>query len=151
MTFAELLDSVREILGREHRAEERMRGVADLLADRVEGFDCIAFFVVDPEHRRQLLKGPEAGAGLSPETILVGQGLCGQVAERGITIAVDDVTQELNYLSGHDKTLSEIVLPIYRNGVVKAELDVNSFQRARFGPEERLFLEEICLLMTDQI
>lgn len=151
MNFEGILDEIRGILKREYRSEDRMRGVVDLLHDNVEGFDCVAFFTVDPDHHRQLLKGPEAGGGLSPEMILVGQGICGQVAERGISIAVDDVSQELNYVSGNDDVRSEIVLPVYRNGEVVAELDVNSYRKARFGREERLFLEEVCLLLTDQV
>ena len=42
-------------------------------------------------------------------------------------------------------------LPAERSGQVVAELDVNSFQLARFQSEERLFLEELCLLLTDRI
>ena len=151
MKYEDLLKEIRKTLPREHRAEDKMRGIVDLLHAEVEDFDCVSFFLIDPDHHRQLVKGPEAGAGLAIDTILVGQGICGQVAERGISIAVDDVTQDLNYVSGHDSTRSEIVLPIYRNGEVVAELDVNSFRPARFGPEERLFLEEVCLLLTDQV
>ncbi len=151
MAYPELLDEVRGILDREHRAEDKMRRIVDLLAAEVDGFDCVAFFLIDPDNSRQLIKGPEGGETSGPKVIVVGQGLCGQVAERGITISVDDVAQELNYVNGHEKTRSEIVLPIYRNGVVSAELDINSFRPARFGPEERLFLEELCLLLTDQV
>ena len=149
--YSDMIDRIRTILGREHRAEEKMQSVADLLHESFEGFDCVAFFLLDPEHRRQLLLGPQAGAGLDPGSLVVGQGVCGQVAERGITIVVDDVAEELNYVTGHADTRSEIVLPIYRAGRVAGELDINSFQKDRFGPDDRLFLEEVCLLLTDQV
>ncbi len=149
--YKEMIDRIRTILGREHRAEDKLQSVATLLHEGFEGFDCVAFFLLDPDHARQLMIGPQAGAGLDPGGIVVGQGVCGQVAERGITIVVDDVAEELNYVPGHADTRSEIVLPIYRAGQVVAELDINSFAHARFGPEDRLFLEEVCLLLTDQV
>ncbi|MBK6899716.1 MAG: hypothetical protein IPH09_10725 [bacterium] len=71
------------------------------------------------------------------------QGVCGQVAEHAVTIVVDGVTQELNYLPGHPDTRSEIVLPVYRSAQVFAALNVNSFQFARFQSEERLFLKAV--------
>ncbi|MBU0742298.1 GAF domain-containing protein [bacterium] len=149
--YAELLEEVRGILGRENRAEDKMQGVASLLHDNVEGFDCVAFFLLEPDHRRQLLLGPQAGEGIDPGSLVVGQGICGQVAEHGISIVVDDVTEELNYVTGHPNTRSEMVLPIYRSGQVEAELDINSFRLARFGSDDRMFLEEVCLLLTDQV
>lgn len=149
--YDEILEQARLIAGADLRSEDKMQAVAGLLAAGVEGFDCIAFFLIDPENPRQLLIGPQGGAPLTPTHIAIGQGICGQAAEHAITIVVDDVTQELNYLSGHPDTRSEIVLPIYRSGQVVAELDVNSFRLARFQSEERLFLEELCLLLTDRI
>ena len=146
-----LLEQARPIAEADLRSDDKMQAIAALLAANVEGFDCVAFFLVDPDNPRQLLIGPRSGAAISPTHIAIGQGVCGQVAEHAITIVVDDVTQELNYLPGHPDTRSEIVLPVFRSGQVVAELDVNSFQLARFQSEERLFLEELCLLLTDRI
>ncbi|MDO9694259.1 MAG: GAF domain-containing protein [Candidatus Latescibacteria bacterium] len=150
-SYEELLAKVRTIAEADLRSEDKMQAVTALLAADVEGFDCVAFFLIDPDNPRQLLIGPRSGAGLTPTHIAIGQGICGQVAEHAITIVVDDVTQELNYLPGHPDTRSEIVLPVFRSGQVVAELDVNSFQFARFQTQERLFLEELCLLLTDRI
>ncbi len=149
--YPDLLAEVRTILGREHRAEVKMQNIVSLLHDNVEGFDCVAFFLLDPDHKRQLMVGPQAGAGLDTENLVIGQGICGQVVERGISIVVDDVAEELNYVAGHADTRSEMVLPIFRGGRVMAGLDINSFRLARFGSDDRLFLEEVCLMLTDQV
>jgi GAF domain-containing protein len=149
--YAALLDRVRGILTDDIRRESRLQAIAALLHENLQSYDCVAFFTLDPEHRRQLHIGPQAGAGLDPGDLVVGQGICGQVVERGITIVVDDVAEELNYVPGHAKTRSEIVLPIFRSGQAVAVLDVNSFEYARFASDDRLFLEEVCLLLTDQV
>ena len=150
--FAKLIKGASRILDQEYRVVTRMERIAALLHDNVEGYDCVAFFLVDPDNQHQLIQGPQSGLGLDPGGIIhIGQGLCGQVAERGITMVVADVTQELNYVPGNTDTKSEIVLPIFPNGQVMAELLINSLKPARFSSEDQLGLEEICLLLTDQI
>jgi L-methionine (R)-S-oxide reductase len=150
--FAKLIQEVSGIIDQEYRVVSRMERITALLYDRVDGYDCVGFYVIDPDNHHQLIPGPQAGQGFDPGgAILMGQGLCGQVAERGITMSVDDVTQELNYVPGHADTKSEIVLPIFRNGRVAAELAISSLTQARFGSEDQLCLEEICLLLTDQV
>lgn len=149
--YRELLDRVQPIVDADLRSEEKMQAVANILHDECEDFDCVAFFLVDPDNMRQLVLGPQSGAGISANQIPVGQGICGQAAERAISIVVDDVSQELNYVPGHPDTRSEIVLPILRGGQVVAELDINSFRLACFDSDVRLFLEEVCLLLTDHI
>ncbi|MBC8423178.1 GAF domain-containing protein [bacterium] len=150
--FARLIEDVSGIIDQEYMVVTRLERIAALLHDKVEDYNCVAFFLVDPDNQHQLILGPQIGHGLDPSgAILFGQGLCGQVAERGITMVVDDVTQELNYVPDHTATKSEIVLPIFRNGQVMAELLINSLKPARFSSEDQLGLEEICLLLTDQI
>jgi len=150
--YAKLIEMVSAIIEREYRIVTRMERIAALLHDKVEGYDCVAFFVIDPDNHSQVILGPQAGHTLDPGgAIHFGQGVCGQVAERGITMIIDDVAEELNYVQGHPDTKSELVLPIFRNGKVSAELDINSFTGARFSTEDQLFLEEVCLLLTDQV
>ena len=149
--FNALLERVRQVVASDRRVDEKTGDLCQLLNEKVDGYDIVGFYIVDPENPRQLVRGAHAGAGVGVAKIQFGQGLCGQAAERGISVVVGDVTQELNYVVGHDDTRSEIVLPIFRAGQVVAELDVSSFERDRFGPDDRLFLEEICLLLTDRV
>ena len=150
--FEELTEKIRGILNSEHRTIDRMQGIVDMLQMNVVGYDCVAIFVVDPENTRQLIMGTQAGPGLEPgDAILIGQGICGQVAERGISMVVDDVSQELNYVMGHEDTKSEIALPIFRGSHVVSVLDINAFALSQFEADDRLFLEEICMMLTDQV
>ena len=149
--YTELLDKVRRLIASERRVDEKLVELCGLLHRDARGFDLVSFFTVDPDNWRQLVRGAHAGEPSSVVTIPFGQGLCGQAAERGISMVVGDVSQELNYMVGHPETRSEIVLPIFRSGQVVAELDIGSFAPDRFDAADRLFLEEVCLLLTDRV
>jgi L-methionine (R)-S-oxide reductase len=58
--------------------------------------------------------------------ISVNQGICGAAASSGKTVVVDDVKKDPRYLSCSLETKSEIVVPIFVNGKVAGELDINS-------------------------
>jgi GAF domain-containing protein len=53
---------------------------------------------------------------------------------------VDDVNSDPRYLSCSLETKSEIVVPVFVNGKVAGELDIDSHSRAAFGAEDR----ELC-------
>ncbi|MBK9303872.1 MAG: hypothetical protein IPM94_08305 [bacterium] len=48
---------VRPIAEADLRSDDKMQAVTALLAANAEGFDCVAFFLVDPDNPRQLLIG----------------------------------------------------------------------------------------------
>jgi GAF domain-containing protein len=51
---------------------------------------------------------------------------------------------ETNYLSCSPFVKSEIVLPIFRNGEIVGELDIDSHKTGNFDDEDRAFLAELC-------
>ena len=132
------------------RSDEKLTRVVQHL-QAMPGVIMAAFYLVDPEHPDRLVRGPHAGLDNPHEIIPWGKGLCGQVAERGVSIVLDDVSDELNYIAIHPDVISEIALPLFRNAQLTAVLDVMSTERAYFGSRERLFLEEVCLVLTDRI
>lgn len=145
-----LMEEIARIAESSSRSDEKMRQVVRLLADLPDVI-MACFYTVDPESPERLVLGPCAGLENPHEVIPVGKGLCGQAAERGVSIVLDDVSEELNYLAIHPDVTSEIALPLYRNAQLSAVLDVMSTARARFGSRERLLLEEVCLVLTDRI
>jgi L-methionine (R)-S-oxide reductase len=75
--------------------------------------------------------------------IPVGQGLCGLSARTKDVVAVDDVSTDPRYLACNLETRSEIVHPILRGETYLAQIDVDSDERAAFGPDDRAFLAEV--------
>jgi GAF domain-containing protein len=60
----------------------------------------------------------------------------------GQTVVVDDVNADPRYLSCSIKTKSEIVVPIYAQGKIVGEIDIDSHTPAAFTAIDRIFLEE---------
>jgi GAF domain-containing protein len=77
----------------------------------------------------------------------VGQGVCGRAVAEKSTIIVDDVTKEDNYLACSLETKSEIVVPIWANGEIIGEIDIDSDDLAAFDDKDKIFLEEVAKII----
>ena len=70
---------------------------------------------------------------MTPHTrIPLNQGICGAAASSGQTVVVDDVSTDPRYLACSLETKSEIVVPIFVDGKVVGELDIDSHFPAAF-------------------
>ncbi|MDP6363354.1 MAG: GAF domain-containing protein [Candidatus Poseidoniia archaeon] len=122
-----------------------LREIAQLLDSRVEHYDWIGFYLVDG---RELVLGPYVGAPTEHVRIPFGRGVCGQVAESGETLVVPDVAAEANYLSCGSAVRSEVVIPIHADGMVVAQLDIDSHTRDPFSRAEVEFLQRLCVRLA---
>lgn len=122
--------------------------VCMMLKQEVYHYDWVGFYILDAE-KNELALGPFAGKPTQHTHIAVGKGICGQVAESGQTMVVQDVTQVENYISCGLDVQSEIVVPILKDGRFVAELDIDSHSPAPFKTEDGQFLAKICDLLCD--
>ena len=94
----------------------------------------------------ELILGPFQGP-LACTRIRRGRGVCGTAWEQARTIVVPDVEQFPGHIACSSASRSEIVVPILREGVVIAVLDIDSEQLATFDEEDQLWLEKIVKLI----
>jgi GAF domain-containing protein len=145
--FPDLLERAKAILAGVGPRDEKLARLCTLLRDSVPHYQWAGFYLADPE-KRELILGPFAGESSEHIRIPYGRGICGQAAERLAPFFVQDVTKESNYLACSAKVKAEVVLPIFKEGRFVAELDIDSYQRAPFTPEDRAFLEQICRMVA---
>lgn len=141
-----LIDKVRAELAVEGDAATRLGKVCALLAEGVAHFDWVGFYLVDGGESRTLKLGPYVGAPTEHTRISFGEGVCGQAAAAGRTIEVPDVNDEGNYLACSLETRAEIVLPVFHEGRLVGELDIDSHTVDPFTPADRRLLEEVVRL-----
>jgi L-methionine (R)-S-oxide reductase len=122
----------------------KLYAIARLLHDRVDHYDWVGFYLVDPDAHRELVLGPYTGAVTDHIRIPFGTGICGQAAETLETFVVDDVSRETNYLSCSINVKSEIVVPIMKGDTLIGELDIDSHTTAAMNDIDKRVLEEIC-------
>ncbi|MCK9301139.1 MAG: GAF domain-containing protein [Bacteroidales bacterium] len=108
------------------------------------GFFWVGFYLVDGPC---LVLGPFQGE-LACTRIPFGKGVCGKAWQLGETIVVDDVTKFEGHIACSTKSLSEIVVPIIRNGKLIAVIDVDSEQIAAFDDIDRKYLTKVAALVA---
>ena len=147
--FVLLYDKVKKIIEEEQDIEKRLGMICDLLREEISYYDWVGFYLVDETKRNELVLGPYSGAPTDHTRIPFGKGICGQAADTGETFVVPDVSKETNYLSCSSAVRSEIVVPIFKNGEIIGELDIDSHEIDPFTGEDREFLERICGLLGE--
>jgi L-methionine (R)-S-oxide reductase len=134
--------------------EDFMWEVVKLLHDRMTRYNWVGFYMLESATGAQppmLALGPFQGA-MTPHTrIALNQGICGAAASTGKTVVVDDVSKDPRYLACTIETKSEIVVPVFVQGKVAGELDIDSHFHAAFGKEDRELVEYCAKLVGKQL
>jgi L-methionine (R)-S-oxide reductase len=121
-------------------ADAAMTAAVGILAREVPTYHWVGIYLLVGN---ELVLGPFVGAPSPHTRIPLGRGICGAAATEATTIIVDDVNSDSRYLECSLETQSEIVVPIIHGGVVLGEIDIDSHERAAFGPTDRDLLEEV--------
>jgi L-methionine (R)-S-oxide reductase len=119
-----------------------MRGVCKVLHERMLKYNWVGFYMLEPGTKPPVLVLESFVGAMTPHTrIPLNQGICGAAASSGKTIVVDDVSKDPRYLACSLETKSEIVVPIFVNGEVAGELDIDSHFAAAFGPQDQSLVQ----------
>jgi GAF domain-containing protein len=148
--FDTLMKEIDMILEGPGKIMPKMQAICQLLKDRVPYYDWVGFYLGD-DSTRMLELGPFAGEPTVHVKIPFGSGICGQAAERKEPFTVQDVSQELNYLSCSVLVKAEIVVPLFKDGKIRGELDIDSHTRGPFTDEDRRFLEQVCVALGPRL
>ena len=81
--------------------------------------------------------------------IPIGKGICGFAAKAGRTEIVSDVSKDPRYLQCFLSTRAEIVVPVFKDGAVIGEIDIDSDQLDAFSTLDREFLEAVAKKASD--
>jgi GAF domain-containing protein len=122
-------------------AQAVMERMAARLHERMTRYNWVGFYLVDPADPGYLIVGPFAGSFTPNSRIPLKTGLCGAAATSGRVVVVQDVSTDPRYLAGSSLVKSEIVVPIYVNKKLAAELDIESYFADTFTKSEQEFIE----------
>ena len=120
--------------------------VVDTLHERFPHYDWVGIYWVDGT---DLVLGPWIGPEATDHTrIPIGTGVCGAAAASGQTEIVPDVKADPRYLACFASTRSEIVVPIFHDGDVVGEIDIDGSDLDAFDETDARFLEEVAALLA---
>jgi GAF domain-containing protein len=154
-SFSTLLAKAAQLLaargaGAARHAADNQQALADLcklLRAGVPYYNWVGFYIVEPSGD-MLRLGPFDGEPTEHVRIPFGKGICGQAAQTGKTFVVQDVAREANYLACSLAVKSEIVLPIFQNGKMVAQLDIDSHTPNAFTEDDQAFLAHVCRMVA---
>lgn len=108
----------------------------------------VGFYFV--KNQEELVLGPFQG-DIACTRIKIGKGVCGTTWEKNETIIVDDVETFPGHIACSSASKSEIVVPIVKEDVVIGVLDVDSDKLADFNEVDKIYLEQVALIIADSI
>ncbi len=139
---------VRDTVAAARGLEEAGQAAVNVLYERFPHYDWVGIYWVDP-NRTDLVLGPWTGPEPTEHTrIPIGTGICGAAAASGRTEIVDDVNADPRYLACFTTTRSEIVFPIFHEGTVVGEIDIDGSDLAAYGETDARVLEEVAALLA---
>ncbi|MBR5851365.1 MAG: GAF domain-containing protein [Bacteroidaceae bacterium] len=140
--YALLYKQVTALVESENDTIANMANVAAMI-HYTFGFWWTGFYRVSGE---QLVLGPFQGP-LACSRIAYGRGVCGTAWKEACTQVVPDVEQFPGHIACSSASKSEIVVPLLKDGIVVAVLDIDSEHLATFDETDKLWLERIMELM----
>ena len=148
--FASIRTNVDKLLAAGGSLERKLEGITTLLANEIDYYDWVGFYLVEDMSKEELVLGPYIGAETEHVRIPFGKGICGQAAATGETIIIQDVTKVTNYLSCAPDVVSEIVVPIFSDGKIVGQIDIDSHDLGPFSYDDRELLEYICAALSEK-
>jgi L-methionine (R)-S-oxide reductase len=139
-TQEELLAEFEDYARKAAEAKTLMRHMSDRLHHEKARYNWVGFYLMEAPANNTLVLGPYVGSFVGTPRIPLDQGLCGAAATQRKTVVVNDVPHDLRYL-GSDIVKSNIVVPIFVDKKVMAELCIESYFAGAFPAVEQSFIE----------
>ena len=98
----------------------------------------VGFYIVDGD---ELILGPFQGTPACTR-IKFGRGVCGIAWKEGRSLVVEDVEEFPGHIACSSLSKSKIVVPLFSDGVVIGEIDIDSTELSTFDDVDREYLEK---------
>ena len=121
-----------------------LSNLSALIKFYVEDLNWAGFYILKG---KELVLGPFQGLPACVR-IAIGKGVCGKAALEGKPVMVPDVHQFPGHIACDSASVSELVIPFFKDGKVAGVLDLDSPLPNRFTDIEAGYLGEIADLIT---
>lgn len=139
-----ILKQIKAIVNKELPLVTNLSNASALLNQLDDINWCGFYFVKD----NTLYLGPFQGEPACA-VIPFGKGVCGTSFKEKKTLIVDNVNEFPGHIACSALSKSEIVVPIIKDGEVKAVIDIDSPIYNRFNKDDKIMLEEIAGILSE--
>lgn len=109
-----------------------------------EEYFWVGFYIVQGE---ELILGPFQGTPACTR-IKYGRGVCGTAWKERRSLVVEDVEAFPGHIACSSLSRSEVVVPLFSDGVVVGEIDIDSTDLSTFDDIDRQYLEKAAALIS---
>ena len=147
MDYGLLAEQAEGILDAEPWYVAALSNISALIMDTLPDLNWAGFYLI---RNGGLVVGPFQGKPACIH-IVPGKGVCGAAAEQNRTVMVPDVHLFPGHIACDSASASEIVIPIRKDGAVRAVMDIDSPVRNRFDAEDRAGLERLIQIIEKRV
>lgn len=141
MKFDHLKAHITEITKKTNLTKDaKLFAICQYLNQEVVHYNWVGFYFANHE-TKTLHLGPYIGAETDHTVIPFGKGICGQVAVSNQNFVVPDVSSQDNYIACSLTVKSEIVVPLFVDGINIGQIDIDSHELDPFTEDDERFLE----------
>ena len=141
-----LLAQAQSMFANETNALANLANATAMLNKTLPNAIFTGFYLFDGE---ELVLGPFQG-GVSCVRIALGKGVCSQAAAKKQTLIVGDVTKHDNYISCDSAAMSEIVIPMVKDGQLIGVLDLDSHLVGDYDVIDQGYLEQFVTILLEK-
>ena len=147
MNKQEILETARILLEEQPNEIAILSNASAFLNDTFDRINWAGFYLWDGH---QLTVGPFQGH-VACSTIPLGKGVCGEAAQKKMTMVIKDVHKHPNHIACDANSHSEVVVPIFIKNALYGVLDIDSPVVDRFDKEIVSFFEDFVGLLVKTI
>jgi GAF domain-containing protein len=129
--------------------KDQIANLANVTAALKEAFNFfwVGFYLVKDS---ELVLGPFQGS-VACTRIKLGKGVCGKAWEKSTSLVVPNVEEFPGHISCSSLSKSEIVVPLFKNGIVIGVLDIDSNLINDFDEIDKIYLIQLCTWLSDRL
>ena len=144
--YEELVRQTRGLLEGERDLVANAANLSALIWEMVPDLNWAGFYFMKGG---ELVLGPFQGKPACVR-IAVGKGVCGTAVARRETVLVEDVHAFPGHIACDSASISELVVPLIKDGRVHGVLDLDSPKFSRFDDEDRCAFETIVKIFVER-
>jgi len=142
----EIIEHIKKLAQSKENKEEILKETVRILKENFTYYNWVGIYLLEGD---ELVLGHYSGKPSPHIRIPLNRGICGAAASQKKSIIVKDVSTDPRYLACSLETKSEIVAPLMKEGRVLGEIDIDSDKLDAFSQEDKLFLEQICSILSE--
>ena len=142
-----LVEQLESLISKDNYEITTLSNMSALIFYSLQDVSWAGFYLVKDG---KLILGPFQGKIACTE-IKFGKGVCGTTAEKKETIIVKNVHEFPGHIACDSESNSEIVVPIFKNGVLYGVLDLDSKKLERYDENDKLLLESLVKVLEKKL